>query len=268
MRGLIALALSLLPALAVALYYALLFHRDPLWGASNMLRLPPPDIAILIAAFGPLLALALLGARAYRGERVVVTWAIVNGALLLTPLPQSERLLNGWSVPLALLAATALCRLRARAARRWVVGLSLSSVTLALLYLMMTATGANPAYYEPTAEAAAVQWLAAHTGPNDVVMASAGSGNLIVSAARCRVVVGQNFETFRWAQAQAAVLRYYDAATPPTSRAAIVRRLGVTLVLAGPYEAALGRFTPSAGHDGYRLAYSGGSVRVYAVGRG
>lgn len=136
-------------------------------------------------------------------------------------------------------------------------------MALALLYLSVTLTGSNPGYYAPSAEAAAVDWLARHAGPNDVLMASAGSGNLVVSAARCRVVVGQNFETFAWARAQDDVQRYFAPSTPPGQRAAILRRHGVTLVLAGPYERTLGRFTP-AGH-GYRLVYRGGPVLIFAV---
>src|SRR5439155_23284134 len=132
LAGDVFLALSLLPALAMALYYAVLFHYNPLWGASNMLRLPPPSISVLAAAFGPLLALGLLPLVARRGmshaARLVPTWALVNGLLLLAPLPQSERLLNGWSVPLAILAAVGLGRMGRPAARRWAVALSLSNV--------------------------------------------------------------------------------------------------------------------------------------------
>jgi hypothetical protein len=317
------LALSLLPALTVALYYAVLFHHDPLWGASNMLRLPPPSISVLAAAFGPLLALGLLPMVARAGpqlwpgrgrrrqsilssnataasgtavpvvchttavagdvgaqdglggrrapydpaRRLVATWAIVNGLLLLAPLPQSERLLSGWSVPLAILAAAVLGRMRRQTARRLAVALALSNVVLALLYLMVVVAGRNPDYYERADEAAAVAWLAAHAGPDDVVMASAGSGNLIVSAARCRVVVGQNFETFNWGQAQRDVLRYYARSTPAAERTAILHRNQVTLVLDGPYEHALGPFTPPAGH-GYRLVHTSGPVRVFAVEAG
>jgi hypothetical protein len=299
MAGEALLALSLLPALAVALYYTVLFHHDSLWGASNMLRLPPPSISVLAAAFGPLLALVLLplvarlglrlrsfenGLRADAGDagaqdglgvkapydparRLVATWAIVNGLLLLAPLPQSERLLSGWSVPLAILAAGVLGRLGRQAARRWAVALALSNVVLALLYLMVAVAGSNPAYYERADEAAAVAWMAAHAGPDDVVMASAGSGNLIVSAARCRVVVGQNFETFNWGQAQRDVQRYYARSTSAAERMTILHRDRVTLVLDGPYEHALGPFTPPAGH-GYRLVHTSGLVRVFAVEAG
>ncbi len=378
------LVLALLPTLGLALYYAALFHVPP-WGASNMAHLPPPGIAVLAAAFGPLLLAALptvmttpatavawqtaaldrdrpqpagpglaaasrgpvrkatlvggqsamgrlrsvvgrkcrricdlgnrqfpaspshsrrthwdrrlpagpcptrpqsasfamrhmrtsppdprLGSAGLAGQsqapvpsRVIIVWAVVNPLLLLAPLPQAGRLVSGWSVALALLAAVTLGGMRQAGARRAAGALALSNVMLALLYLAVTWRAANPAYYAPADEIAAVQWLAAHAGPSDVVMASAGSGNLVVSTARCRVVVGQNFETFDWARAQRDVHDFYDTTTDRLSRAAIVRRQHVTLVMAGPYERALGGFNP--GGPGYRLVYAGGTIRVYAV---
>ncbi len=275
-------ALALLPAFGLALYYATLFRYDPHWGASGMLRLPPPSVPVLAAAFGPLVALALpIVWRQARprspggtsGLRLMTVWAIVTPLLLLLPVPQSERLLSGWSVALALLGAASLGRLgarRARRARRYVLLLSLSNVMLALLYLAVAlgGGGSNRAYYAPAGEAAAVRWLARHAGPNDVVMASAGSGNLIVAAASCRVVVGQNFETINLGQAQRDVARFYDPATGGRERAAIVRRQRVTLALAGPYERALGGFVPyGRGYRGYRQVFSdsAGTIRVFAV---
>jgi len=338
--------LALLPACAVALYYAVLFHHDPLWSGSAMLRPPPPNVALLVGAFGPLALLAAPTLRAlvrggyprlvhyrlatsplgppwsprpacaatrsgvpdrcapdsvpwrpqaarsaaqwidwrralgisvpnnsrslggYRGAeetgiRLAATWALATPLLLLAPLPQTERLLSGWSVALAVLGALTLRRLRPRAAGRVVIILGCSNVMLALLYLAVALHGANPAYYAPVSEARAAGWLAAHSGPDDVVMASAGSGNLIVSVAACHVVVGQNFETFDWAAAQRDVLRFYNATTTVAARAAIMRRQRVTLVMDGSYEAALGRYAP--GHRGYRMVYQDGPVRVFAV---
>jgi hypothetical protein len=95
-------------------------------------------------------------------------------------------------------------------------------------------------------------------------MASAGSGNLIVSAASCRVVVGQNFETFNWAMAQRDVLDYYSPGVTSERRAAILRRHRVTLVLDGPYERALGGFSPVSGRT-YRLVYRADGVSIFAV---
>jgi len=285
------LAFALLPACGIALYYAMLFHRDPLWGGSNMLRLPPPSVAVVAAAFGPLLLLACpaLTSRKSKvkverrrlflstftfdfrlregdaGLRLAATWAVATPLLLLAPLPQTERLLNGWGVALAVLGAVTLRRLRARAVVRAVAALSLSNVMLALLYLAVTVHGANPAYYAPADEDRAVRWLAAHTGPRDVVMASAGSGNLIVAAAPCHVVAGQNFQTFDWAAAQRDVLDFYAPTTGRARRAAIVRRDHVTLVVAGPYERAVGRYAP--GLESYRLVHRDGAVRVFAVVR-
>ena len=346
MRRGVRASLALLPACGIALYYAVLFHHDPLWSGSAMLRPPPPNVALLVGAFGPLALLAAPTLRAlvrggyprlvhyrlatsplgpprsprpacaatrsgvpdrcapdsvpwrpqaarsaaqwidwrralgisvpnnsrslggYRGAeetgiRLAATWALATPLLLLAPLPQTERLLSGWSVALAVLGALTLRRLRPRAAGRVVIILGCSNVMLALLYLAVALHGANPAYYAPVSEARAAGWLAAHSGPDDVVMASAGSGNLIVSVAACHVVVGQNFETFDWAAAQRDVLRFYNATTTVAARAAIMRRQRVTLVMDGSYEAALGRYAP--GHRGYRMVYQDGPVRVFAV---
>jgi len=69
------LVLALVPTVALALYYAALFHAPP-WGASNMTHLPLPDIAVLAAAFGPLL-LAALPAVLARRPATAVAWQIV-----------------------------------------------------------------------------------------------------------------------------------------------------------------------------------------------
>ncbi len=274
LRLLVPPALALIPAFAVAAYYGLLFLLDPLWSGSNLLRLPPPGLAVLAAAFGPLLILAARAVPTLRTRlqvdgtgRLMLVWAVVNGLLLLAPLPQSERLCAGWSIPLAVLAAIHLARLPLRSARRWVLGLSMSNVTMALLYLAVAVSGTNSGYYASRDQMAAVDWLAAHSGPGDVVMASAGSGNLIVSAARCHVVVGQNFQTFHWAQAQADVWRFFNATTPRAERAAVLRRQRVSYVLAGPYERAIGAFDPAT-DPAYRLAFASGAVRVFSVESG
>ena len=81
------------------------------------------------------------------------------------------------------------------------------------------------------------------------------------------MVVGQNFETFNWVQAQRDVWRYYARSTPAAERTTILRRERVTLVLAGPYEHAPGGFTPPVGH-GYRVMHASGPVRVFAVEAG
>lgn len=271
-------AVALAPAFGLALYYAALFHGPP-WGASNMVRLPPPDIPVIAAAFGPLALLALSGvgkvvSRQRNGVLVgrapvatlLVAWAVAVPLLALAPLPQTERLFNGWSIPLALLAVVGLERLGARWATRIILLLALSPLALPLLYTASASGGKNAAYDVPADEVGMANWLALHAGPRDVVMSSAGSGSLIVAAARCRVVVGQNFETFDWTRVQEDVARFYDAATSAPDRAAVIRGRNVAFVVYGPYESALEAhpFVVAPG-DGLRLVHTEGSVRVYAV---
>ena len=127
---------------------------------------PGPWPGSFLAGAAPQPALSLEG-------RLTLTWAVVNGLLLLAPLPQSERLLNGWTVPLALLSRRrwAPSSPAHDAPRRGALALQRHD---ALLYLSLTLTGRTPPTMAPASETAAVTWLAAHTGPGDVVMASAG----------------------------------------------------------------------------------------------
>ncbi len=271
-------AVALAPAFGLALYDAALFHGPP-WGASNMVRLPPPDLLVLVAAFGPLALLALRGVgKALSSKRrsptvvrapvstLLVAWAVAVPLLALCPLPQTERLFSGWSIPLALLTIVGLERLGDRWARRIVLLLALSPLALPLLYAASASGGKNAAYDVPADEVRTADWIALHAGPADVVMSSAGSGSSIVAAARSRVVVGQNFETFDWTRAQQDVARFYAAATSEHDRVAVLQRHQVSFVVYGPYESALDPHPLVVSpRDGLRLVHIQGAVRVYAV---
>jgi hypothetical protein len=95
----------------------------------------------------------------------------------------------------------------------------------------------------------AVGWLGSHAGGEDVVLASAGFGNLVPAQCACRVVIGQNFQSLDFHRRQAEVYAFYAA---PNTRVAlralsqIVRREGVSLVVFSPLESGVGRMVVHA----------------------
>jgi hypothetical protein len=277
--------LALAPAGCIGLYYLRIFHQDPLWSHSGLTTVGRPDLGMLLFAFGPLAVGAWAGARrllAWRADGDSIPfawagfpliWAVVNACTLLLPIWQQGRQALGLSIPLALLSFLALVR-TPRGSNHARVGLpavpaaalAFSSTLLLALYTAVTAGGVNPHYYAPRQVMQAVDWLGAHTDSTDVVLASAGFSNLVPEACSCRVVVGQNFESFDWAARQQEVHGFFGAASQAKAWAslrALVRREHITFYVVGPFEREISHID-LAGMPGFRLRYRNQDTSIYA----
>jgi|GEM_PF-1577469 len=282
-----AIAAALTPAGLVAVYYFVVFHTDALWSHSGLVQMSAPSLTVLIFGFGMLALAAAAGARRLHAFRRLgadaappalawfpLIWAVVNGLTLLLPIWQQGRQVLGLSVPLALLSflwlagprvvtdglRTALPMLRTSV-------LAFSSPLLLALYTAVAAAGpeVNANYYAPSSVTAAVSWLGDHAGPSDVVLASAGFGNLVPEACSCQVVAGQDFETFNLADRQAEIRQFYGAASPTVAArvlASIVSREAVTIVVYSPYERAFGPVELHA-IRGFQLRYDQFGVQMF-----
>ncbi|HWE61937.1 MAG TPA: hypothetical protein VHB98_09505, partial [Chloroflexota bacterium] len=282
--GLRVLILALAPAGVVGLYYLHIFRQDPLWSHSSLVAVGRPDLAVLIFAFGPLAAGAWAGTRrllAWRagGDSVPfawvgfpLIWATVNAGTLLLPIWQQGRQTLGLSVPLALLSFLALASPRVIFYQGRIAlpalpaaALAFSSTLLLALYTAVTAGAVNPNYYAPQEVMQAVQWLGSNAGANDVVLASAGFSNLVPEACSCRVVVGQNFESFDWARRQREIYGFYDAPSRALAHArllAIMRREHVTIYVVGPFERGFGAIDLD-GMPGFQLRYRHDDTSIF-----
>jgi hypothetical protein len=123
----------------------------------------------------------------------------------------------------------------------------------------------NHDYYTPTGVVRAAQWLGNHAGTNDVVLSSPGLGNLVPEYCSCRVLVGQNFESFDRVRRLAEVTRFYRA---PNAEAALrvltamaERGDRVTLIVFSAYERELGRLAPVP-PKGYHILYRAQGVTI------
>ncbi len=279
------IAIGLAPAGLFGLYYLAIFHSDPLWSKSTLAQVSGPDFGVLLFAFGPLAVCAFIGARRLRADRAAGAdaapvawawfpqiWAVVNACTLLFPIWQQGRQALGLSVPLALLSFYALAGPRAAAGRQRLYLppvpaciLVFSAPLLVALYTAVAASGINHGYYTPTGVVRAAEWLGSHAGSDDVVLSSPGLGNLIPEYCSCRVLVGQNFESFDRVRRLEEVTRFYQA---PNAAAALrvltaMAKRGdqVTLIVFSSYERELGGLAPIP-PKGYHILYQAEGVTI------
>ena len=113
-------------------------------------------------------------------------------------------------------------------------------------------------------EAAAANWLGAHSTASDVVLASTELSNPLVGVIDGRVVHGHIVATFNSDAKQAMVGRFFAADATVAERSAVLLESHATLVAFGPRERALGA-TSLHGMDGLRLIYDADGVQIYRL---
>lgn len=282
------IVVALFPAGLLGIYYVVIFHGDPLWSKSNLAQVTSPDFGVLLFAFGPLAVGAYAGTRRLRAVRVAggdavpgawawfpLIWAAVNACTLLFPIWQQGRQALGLSVPLALMSFYALAGPGAVTGRRRLqlppipaCILVFSAPLLLGLYTAVASSGVNHDYYTPTGIVRAAQWIGSHEGSGDLVLSSAGFGNLVPEYCSCRVLIGQNFQSFDRARRIAEAVRFYAAPNAASARR-VLRAMAaagdrVTLIVFSPYERDLGGLEPKPPR-GYRTLYREQGVTI--VGR-
>lgn len=263
----------LLPLPALFFQYSSLYGEPVLrrWTAQNPFGSPPPWH--YLAGYGLLLLPALWGLRRrewwQEGERwFLLLWLALAPFLAYAPLPAQRRLIGGVQVPLAIAAARGLWgedRRRNRWAWAW-LALTLPGTLFLILGGAMLVAARPPLLFHPSDELAVMDWLSEHTTAADIVLGAMESGNLIPVYASSRVLLGHPIETIRFSQKEAAVQAFFATATPDEARQEILRRYGVTLILYGPWEQALGGFDP-AQMPGLRPVYAQGRYRLFRVER-
>jgi hypothetical protein len=280
------IVLALTPAGIVGLYYLNIFHNDRLWSHSGLAQVGRPDFGVLIFAFGALVFAATQGARRLHrlrlsGGNAVPTawawfpliWSATNLCTLMLPVWQQGRQALGLSVPLALLSFLWLAGpkvvsdgMRGTLPALPASALAFSSPLLLALYTAVTAAGVNKGYYVRSSVEDSISWIGDHAGADDVILSSAGFANLVPESCSCRVVVGQNFQTFNWHFRQLEVHSFYQARTTASAMRVlrqIEQREGVTMVVFSPLETAIGHIVLT--HvPGYRPVYSRDAVTIFA----
>lgn len=180
-------ALSFWPGL----YSVLLTRLEPTWrvvlGQFGNAGVFTPSLPHLVILLGPVLLLAVFEAARTRHLRALDdralflrAWFLGNFAVIYLPVDWQIHLLNGWQVPLGILATQAVFAPRVSGwtagARHRLAALLLLAVVPTNLYLYAwrfvdLARHERP-YYLLNDELAALAWLDAHVAPGDVVLSS------------------------------------------------------------------------------------------------
>lgn len=235
------------------------------WSVQNLTPSPPPwDYAL---SYGIVLLLALAGAvwalrRGRDVDLLLVAWTAVTFALLYLPISLQRRLVLGLHLPLAMLAGLGFVRgvlPRLRIGRRAVTAGMLVFSALTNVFLLFGAFSAamqrDARLYLSVGEAETLAWMREYVPPEVVVLASPQSGLFIPAWAGQRVVYGHEFETIDAEKKKARAEAFFQG-TDDT----VLRDYGVSYVLIGPRERALGGNVPP---DGWRVAFTSDGVAIY-----
>ncbi len=286
-------ALALLLAPGVVVLYPLQFDVHPVWRsfvAQNIL--PSPPVWYYVAGYGIIFLVALPGACHVLNKRderqvLLVAWPAIVLLASYVPVSGQRRLVFGAVIPFAVLAAIGLqevilpavqhSRLAGRLESRGYDSGRLAGLAIALIVAFaslsnlvllfggsLAAASGQSDLSQPVAVEEAIAWLGERSRRDAVILSSFRVGNIIPARIWRRVVWGHWAETAFYEQKQADITAFFAADTPDSARQAILGRHGVTYLLYGPAERAMGAFDPA--QAGYlEEVYRTGEVVVYRV---
>jgi hypothetical protein len=266
-------------------YNAIILTADPYWRTfvSQNVTLSPPWI-YYIWGFGLLWLFAIMGviawlirgwkthALAWKSPEVpplaaALVWVAVALLLAYSPANLQRRFMHAYTLPLALLATAGLkevispwvenhlspwfVRRKMMAAVMLVVVISMTSLMLGIgngIYVMKRPA----ALYDPVELVRAVDWLAAHANPDDTVLSTEQSGQLIASRSGLSVFLGHPIETLDYEHKSAQVAALFSGA----DGGAWLEESGVSWVVCGPTDL----------HEGCGIAPASPLMSVYDQG--
>jgi uncharacterized membrane protein len=98
--------------------------------------------------------------------------------------------------------------------------------------------------FRDRAEVDALDWLAGHSQPGDVVLTAYDTGAYLPARVNARVLAGHDMEAMDAEEKKALIDRFFDTTTDDAWRQRFLTRYGVDYVFWGPAERDLGDFDP------------------------
>jgi hypothetical protein len=222
-----------------------------------------PFIVALVTFFDGLVPLKERSLR----NLFVRVWFVVNLFMVYVPLNFQIHYLNGWQVPIAILATGAFFErilpwirrqsLLERLEQAWsparLEKILLTSVLLAVVLVnfytfawrfVVLARLPHSNFLERD-ESAALDWLAQNAAPDDVVLSAAEVGQYIPSQVGARAFLAHWAMTKGLYEKQGIVQDFFETDTSDDQRQAIIQEFGVDYVFMGVEERVLGDYNPA-----------------------
>lgn len=271
--GLAAVAVSQIPLL---IYNVHILTGMPVWSqytAQNQTPSPPP--VYYLWGFGLFWPPALVGAQqAFRQRSMIllacVAWLATGFVLAYAPFPIQRRFLLGITIPLGLLATRGLADSLAFLSQRsgWLLRRTRALTLLAILLVSIGTLTFYPArtwytltkppeLFYPRSLDAAFSWISRKTEPDDLILATPRTSQLIAQNTGRRVFVGHEMETLDYTTKVREIESYYRGEMPHSW---LVQN-HIRWVMYGPFESQIAPdYQP--GPD-LEFALQGGDVFIY-----
>jgi hypothetical protein len=210
----------------------------------------------------------------------IKAWFLVSFGLIYLPFDFQIHMLNGWQIPIAMLATRAVfdyiapfARERAprlgdaRTVQKMLVVVTLLIILPTNLYLwswrFVDLRRHDHPYYLHREELTAMRWLESNVKPGDVVLSSLTVGQYVPMLTGAHSYLGHWAQTLDFYGKSQAVDRFFNPATPEAERRAILDAHSVDYIFVGPAERELGAFDPGQSSE-FRMVHSTPLVSVYA----
>lgn len=214
----------------------------------------------------------------------IKSWFLISFVLIYLPVDFQIHMLNGWQVPIAILATKGIFDViapwvqRQVGARRPAIDLpKVQKLLVAGFLLLVLPTNLylfawrftelrrhDYPFYLHNDEIAAIKWLENNARPYEVVLSSETVGQYVPMLSGVHAYLAHWAQTVDYFTKRDAVKMFYDASTSDVEREQILRMHGVNYVLAGPAEHQLGAYDPAKASF-LKPVYETPSVRVFMV---
>lgn len=279
-----------------ALYSVLLTSRDPIWKEvlkqfANAGVYTPPLYRLPIL-LGPAFLLALFTAIRQNPFRLsgvdnntlfLRSWFWGNMALVYLPVDYQIHMLNGWQVPIAILAVLGLFTyvvpfVKRRAAardkpwevesiQRWAVAIFLLLIIPTNLYLYawrFVELGRHDyPYYLHKDDVGALAWLDANAKSDDVVFSSLEFGQYVPAYTGAHAFLAHWAQTVDFFHKSGTVADFYSGKLSDSDRKRIFDEFSVDYVVSGTLEKALGAADIGARVDDLRPVFESPTVTIF-----
>jgi hypothetical protein len=280
-----------------ALYSAVLTKLDPVWKevlaqfgnagvyTPNLIQLPILlGPAFLVALFA---AVAMLIKQKLNWENkwlFALGWFFVQFPLVYLPVDFQIHMLNGWQVPIALLAVYGLTQYATRKTQdpmhlsssvlRWSTSARTLCIVLIIallptnLYLwawrFIDLRRHDYPFYLHKTELAAMHWIEQQPDPNAVVLSSLTTGQYLPMFTGKPAYLAHWAQTLRFFEKRENVQTFFATETADPQRLLLLQQHNVRYVFFGPAEQVLGGYNPATSSF-LKLVFETPDVKVFEV---